>query len=72
LIIDGQGPITSDCYLGINYRELIVIRNKQSGKAAVKLPLEDIRVTQTTFSIFIEYSYFNSSPQNSNLQSTEL
>jgi len=69
LIIDGKGPITSDCYLGVNYRELVVFREKNSGRASVKLPLEDIRVTHTAFSIFIEYSYFNSSPQNSSLQS---
>ena len=39
---------------------------------AVKLGLEDLRVTTTTFSIYIEQSYFLSSPSNSCLKSGDL
>lgn len=71
LITDGLGPITDDCYLGVNYKELVVFRSKSSPMAAVRLALEDLRVTCTTFSIFVEYSYFLSSPTHSSLNSGE-
>lgn len=67
MITDGKGPIETECWLGVNYRELVVLREKSSIRPAVRLQLEDVRVTMTTFSVFIDYSYFLSSPQNSNL-----
>lgn len=72
MITDQLGPIKNECYLGVNYKELVVFREKDSQKPAVKLALEDLRVTTTTFSIFIEQSYFLSSPSNSGLKSGEL
>lgn len=72
LITDGLGPITEDCFLGVNYKELVVMRSKGAAGAAVRLALEDLRVTNTTFSIFVEYSYFLSSPNNSSLKSGDL
>jgi hypothetical protein len=72
LISDGLGPITEDCSLGVNYKELVVFRSKGSGFPAVRLALEDLRVTNTAFSIFVEYSYFLSSPTNSSLKCGEL
>jgi hypothetical protein len=55
----------------VNYKELVVFRSKSSPMAAVRLGLEDLRVTNTTFSIFVEYSYFLSSPTHSSLKSAE-
>lgn len=72
LISDGLGPISDECYLGVNYKELLIFRAKDSLYPAVKLGLEDLRVTTTTFSIFIEQSYFLSNPSHSGLKSGDL
>jgi hypothetical protein len=45
------------------------MRTKNSAGAAIRLGLEDLRVTNTTFSIFVEYSYFLSDPTHSSLKS---
>ena len=71
-ITDGEGPIEGDCFVGVNYQELVVFRFAHSPFPSVRLPLQDIRVTTTTFSMFVDYSYFMSAPTSSNLTNQEV
>lgn len=58
VISDNKGSLEGECWLGINYKEFLVFRREEDGVPAVRLSLEDLKVTHTTFSLFLEYNSF--------------
>jgi hypothetical protein len=56
LFHDCLGPLGEECWLGVNFKELLVFRRWESDQAVVKLSLQDIKLTCSTFSLFVEYS----------------
>ena len=56
-VIDSQGKISGDCWLGVNWREIVVLR-EGADKPAVSVPLEDSKLIQTTISLFIQSEYY--------------
>ena len=72
LISGGKGPMEQDCMLGFNYKEELNFRTNYIVQPTMKLVLEGIKVTNITYHIFIEYSYFLSKSSDSNLQDGDI
>lgn len=64
VISDGLGPIQGECWLGINYKQFLVFRTYSQFKPTVKISLEDLKITHTTFSLFIEVNYYEGLAQS--------
>ena len=55
LISDGKSKLSGNCYLGVNYNEIVVIRDIKETLQTILLPLEDIDIRHSVYSIFITY-----------------
>ncbi len=55
LILDERLLLTGNCYIGVNWNEITVIREKNNTSETIRMPLEDVEMVHSVYSMFITY-----------------
>jgi hypothetical protein len=55
LVLDSGLLLEGQCYIGVNHSEVVVIRDKKSSIETIRMPLEDVEIVHSVYSLFLTY-----------------